>query len=172
MWAIDNLRDTAESHARTFFVEVMGRHSGFIALDVGLATGAEFVAIPETPTNFEDLCEYMHRFPTPRRHIFIISEGDEYGNAQKIAEDFKRRFDLDVRVTTLGHIQRGGSPTVRDRILASRLGAAAVQALIDGETCMMAGEIQGEVVLTPMRETWEKRSEINRSLVELAEVLR
>jgi 6-phosphofructokinase 1 len=172
MRAVDKLRDTAESHNRTFFVEVMGRHSGFIALDVGIATGAEFIAIPETPTIFDNLCQYMDGFPDPRRHIFIISEGDEYGNAQKIAEDFKKRFDADVRVTTLGHIQRGGAPTVRDRILASRLGAAAVQALIDGHSCEMAGEINGNVVLTPMRETWEKHSEINYGLVELAELLR
>jgi len=172
MEAVDKIRDTAESHNRTFFVEVMGRHSGFIALDVGIATGAEFIAIPETATNFEALCEYMRKFTKPKRHIFIISEGDEYGNAQKFADDFKKEFDVDTRVTTLGHVQRGGSPTARDRILATRLGVAAVEALIAGETSMMAGEIKGEVVLTPMRETWEKRSEISRALSDLVELLR
>lgn len=172
MEAVDKIRDTAESHNRTFFIEVMGRDSGFIALDVGIATGAEFLAIPETATNFEALTDYMQRFPKPKRHIFIISEGDEYGNAQKFADDFKKRFDVDTRVTILGHVQRGGSPTARDRILATKLGVAAVQALIDGETSMMAGEIKGEVVLTPMRETWEKRSEISRSLCDLVELLR
>lgn len=170
--AVDKLRDTAESHNRTFFVEVMGRHSGFIAVDVGISGGAEFIAIPETPTNFDSLCAYMEKFAKPKRHIFIISEGDEYGNAQKFADDFKERFDVDTRVTILGHVQRGGSPTARDRILATKLGVAAVQGLLDGQSCMMAGEIKGEVVLTPMQETWEKTSTIDMRLVELVELLR
>ena len=172
MEAVDKIRDTAESHNRTFFVEVMGRNSGFIALDVALATGAEFIAVPETATNFEALCEYMWSFPRPKRHIFIISEGDEYGGAQKFADDFKKRFDIDTRVTILGHLQRGGSPTARDRILATKLGAAAVQALLDGEKSVMAGEINGRVTLTPMRETWEKRPQLSTSLCELVETLR
>jgi len=170
--AVDRLRDTADSHGRTFFVEVMGRDSGFIALEVGLATGAEFVAIPETETNFEGLCAYMEKFTERRRHIFIISEGDEYGNAQKIAQDFKARFDIDTRVTILGHIQRGGAPTARDRILATKLGVAAVQGLIDGRTCVMAGEVRGDIVYTPMRETWEKKSEISRPLFDLIDILK
>jgi 6-phosphofructokinase 1 len=172
MRAVDKLRDTAESHNRTFFVEVMGRHAGFIAIDVGLATGAEYIAIPETPTDFDELCRYMQGFERARRHIFIISEGDEYGNAQKFADDIKQRMHIESRVTILGHIQRGGAPTVRDRILASRLGAAAVQALLDGSSCVMAGEIKGEVVLTPMRETWEKRAEISQELLALVEMLK
>jgi len=172
MEAVDKLRDTAESHGRTFFVEVMGRHAGFIAIDVGLATGAEFIAVPETPTNFDALCRYMEEFDHPKRHIFIISEGDEYGNAQKFAEDFKARFNVDTRVTVLGHIQRGGSPTARDRILATRLGASAVQALLDGEHGVMAGEVNGEIAFTPMRQTWERKAQINRGLLELAELLR
>lgn len=172
MEAVDKLRDTADSHDRTFFVEVMGRHAGFIALDVGIATGAEFIAIPETPTNFDALCAYMERFTQPKRHIFIISEGDEYGNAMKFAEDFKARFSVDTRVTILGHVQRGGSPTVRDRVLATKLGVAAVQALLDGERSVMAGEINNQIALTPMRETWEKRSEISQALFDLVDVLR
>jgi 6-phosphofructokinase 1 len=172
MEAVDRLRDTAESHGRTFFVEVMGRHAGFIALDVGTAVGAEYVAVPEVVTSFEDLCQYIEKVDQDRRHIFIISEGDDYGGAFKFAEDFKKRFDVEARVAILGHIQRGGSPTARDRILATRLGAAAVQALLDGKNCMMAGEINGEISLTPMRETWEKKSEIDRGLLELVEVIR
>lgn len=172
MEAVDRLRDTAESHGRTFFVEVMGRHAGFIALDVGAAVGAEYVAVPEVVTNFDDLCGYMGKVDHEKRHIFIISEGDDYGGALKFAEDFKNRFDVEARVAILGHIQRGGSPTARDRILATRLGAAAVQALLDGKNCMMAGEINGDVALTPMRETWEKKSEIDRGLLELVEIIR
>ena len=172
MEAVDKIRDTAESHNRTFFVEVMGRHSGFIALDVAIATGAEFIAVPETATNFEALCSYMEKFPRPKRHIFIISEGDEYGGAQKFADDFKKRFDVDTRVAILGHLQRGGSPSARDRILATRLGTAAVRALLDGETSVMAGEIKGETVLTPMRQTWENRSQLPTELCELVELLR
>src|SRR5690606_17529899 len=102
----------------------------------------------------EALCKYMESVNRPKRHVFIISEGDEYGGAQKFAEDFKKRFDVDTRVTILGHIQRGGSPSARDRILASRLGAAAVQALVDGKNKVMAGEMNRDVVFTPMRETW------------------
>ena len=170
--AVDRLRDTAESHNRTFFIEVMGRDAGFIAVDVGLATGAEFVAIPETPTDFEDLCDYMERFPEPKRHIFIISEGDEYGRAQKFLDDFSRRFESEARLVVLGHIQRGGSTTARDRNLATRLGVAAVDALLAGERCVMAGEIAGRVVLTPMRQTWERRAEISRELFELIALLR
>jgi 6-phosphofructokinase 1 len=170
--AVDRLRDTAESHNRTFFVEVMGRDSGFIAIDVGLATGAEFVAIPETPTNFESLCSYMERFPEAKRHIFIVSEGDEYGKASKFVDDFSARFDVETRLVVLGHVQRGGSPSARDRILATRLGVAAVDALLAGASCVMAGEINGEVVLTPMRETWEKRSQISHYLFDLVAILR
>lgn len=172
MRAVDKLRDTAESHERSFFVEVMGRHAGFIAIDVGLATGAEFIAVPETTTNFEALCHYMEAFNHPRRHIFIVSEGDEYGDADKFANDFKARFNGDVRMTRLGHIQRGGAPTARDRIIATRLGAAAVDALLAGETLKMSGEINSQIVLTPMRETWEKRSSIDRTLLDLADILR
>ncbi len=172
MEAVDRLRDTAESHARTFFVEVMGRDSGFIALDVGIATGAEFVAVPETETNFEGLCNYMETFTEKRRHIFIISEGDEYGGAQKFAEDFRRRFDVDVRVTILGHIQRGGAPTARDRILATKLGVAAVRGLMEGKVSMMAGELGGRIEYTPMHETWEKRSTPPAGLTELIDLLK
>lgn len=170
--AVDRLRDTAESHNRTFFVEVMGREAGFIAIDVGLATGAEFVAIPETPTNFEDLCGYMERFPEPKRHIFIISEGDEYGRGQKFVDEFTKRFEVETRLVVLGHVQRGGSPTARDRILATRLGVAAVDALIDGASCVMAGEVAGAVTLTPMSETWEKRAQISQQLFDLVGILR
>lgn len=169
--AIDKIRDTAESHKRTFFVEVMGRHAGFIALDVGIASGAEFIAIPETKTNFEDLCTYIERKSEKGRHIFVIAEGDDYGGAQKFADDFKARYDFDTRVTILGHIQRGGSPTARDRILATRLGTAAVDALIGGDSGKMAGEINGVLHLIPLRETWERKAEIDRSLFELVELL-
>lgn len=172
MEAVDRLRDTAESHNRTFFVEVMGRQSGFIAIDVGLATGAEFVAVPETATNFEELCRYMESFNRPRRHIVIVSEGDEYGNAAKFMEDFRKRFNTDTRLTVLGHVQRGGSPTARDRILATRLGVAAVDGLLSGERSVMAGEINGEIVYVPMRDTWEKRCEISQSLFDLVATLR
>jgi 6-phosphofructokinase 1 len=170
--AIDRLRDTAESHSRTFFVEVMGRDAGFIAVDVGLATGAEFVAIPETATDFEALIQYMETFEKPRRHIFIVSEGDEYGTAQKFYDDFRARFDVDTRVMVLGHIQRGGSPTARDRILATRLGVAAVDALLSGRVSVMAGEIDGEIVYTAMRETWERHANIAASKVDLISLLR
>ena len=114
----------------------------------------------------------MGKFTRPKRHIFIVSEGDELGGAQHLMDAFSKKFDVDARLTILGHIQRGGSPSARDRILATRLGSAAVDALLEGKTCMMAGEIKGKVELTPLRETWERKSEIDPVLVELIDLLR
>lgn len=172
MRAVDNIRDTVESHDRTFFIEVMGRDSGFIAVEVGTAVGAEFVAVPETSENFDALCKFMEEYQRTKRHIFIISEGDEYGNAQKYADDFKTKFNVDTRVTVLGHIQRGGSPTAKDRILATRLGTAAVQGLLNGEQCVMAGEFRGDIVFTPFEQTYTLKHQVPSHLIELIGILR
>ncbi|MBL0331704.1 MAG: 6-phosphofructokinase [Chlorobiota bacterium] len=172
MRAVDNIRDTVESHDRTFFIEVMGRDSGFIAVEVGTAVGAEFVAVPETTENFAALCKFMEEYQRTKRHIFIISEGDDYGNAQKYADDFKSKFNVDTRVTVLGHIQRGGSPTAKDRILATRLGTAAVQGLLDGKKCHLAGERKGDIVFTPLKETYGTKHILPQHLIDLIEILR
>jgi 6-phosphofructokinase 1 len=171
--AIDRIRDTAASHDRIFFVEVMGRHCGCIALDAGIAGGAEGILIPEVAGEEDELIETLRtgRERGKTSSIVVVSEGDEAGGAFKVAERVKKALGLPYRVTVLGHIQRGGTPTVRDRVLATRLGAAAVDALLEGRDGEMAGELGGEVVFTPFKETWEKKKKIDPALLELARIL-
>jgi 6-phosphofructokinase 1 len=169
--AIDKIRDTADAHDRVFYVEVMGRDAGFIALDVGISTGAEYIAIPEIEENFEAIRQKLTSGGRQRSSIVVIAEGCFEGGAVDLARRMSEFVRLHYRVTVLGHIQRGGSPTARDRVLAAKLGSAAVDALLNGELNVMAGEINNKVVLTPMRDTWEKKKAIDNSLVELAKVL-
>ncbi len=169
--AIDKIRDTADAHDRVFYVEVMGRDSGFIALDVGISSGAEYIAIPEIEENFEAIRQKLTTGGRQRSSIVVIAEGCFNGGAVDLARRMSEFVHLHYRVTVLGHIQRGGSPSARDRVLAAKLGSAAVQALLGGEGNVMAGEIDSKVVLTPMRDTWEKKKQVDNSLVELAQVL-
>lgn len=169
---IDRIRDTAEAHERLFYVEVMGRDTGFIAVDVGIASGAEYVAIPETQTNIEELREILANYRKDKSSaIIIVAEGDEEGNAFEIAEKVKDTAGYEYRISVIGHVQRGGSPTARDRILASKLGAAAVEKLVEGKSNIMVGEINNEVVEVPLSTTWEKHKEVNPRLIELARIL-
>jgi 6-phosphofructokinase 1 len=171
--AIDKIRDTAGSLPRPFFIEVMGRNRGFIALDVGVAGGAESILIPESETRIEELCLDMRRsFQRGKKsYIVIVAEGDEAGGVFPIAQQVWERLRMDYRICVLGHIQRGGSPTARDRILASKLGAAAIDALANGKAGYMVGELRGEIALTPLRETWEKRKELDNNLLQLIKIL-
>jgi len=171
--AIDRIRDTAGSLQRPFFIEVMGRNRGFIALDVGIAGGAEHILIPEIETKVEELSRDMRRsFERGKKSsIVVVAEGDEAGGVFPIAQQVWERLKLDYRICVLGHIQRGGSPTARDRILASTLGAASVDALINGKSGYMVGELKGEIVLTPLNETWEKRKELDDNLLRLIKAL-
>ncbi len=171
--AIDRLRDTALSHDRLFFVEVMGHHTGFIALESGIAGGAEELIIPEAPMTVEELCSHLKKnFKLGKKSaIVVVAEAEKPGNSFRIASEVKERLDYDSRVCVLGHVQRGGSPTARDRVLASRLGAAAVQALLDGKAGHMVGEIKGKIACTPLKDTWEKAKELNTDLEELARLL-
>jgi len=171
--AIDKIRDTAGSLQRPFFIEVMGRHRGFIALEVGIAGGAEDILIPEVETKIEQLCLDIRRsFKRGKKSsIVIVAEGDEAGGAFSIAQQVWERLRLEYRICVLGHVQRGGSPTARDRVLASKLGAAAVDALVNGKSGYMVGELKGETALTPLRETWEKRKELDSNLLRLVKVL-
>ncbi|MEW6510785.1 MAG: 6-phosphofructokinase [Bacteroidota bacterium] len=172
MEAIDKIRDTAASHDRLFYVEVMGRDAGFIALDVGISSGAEFVAIPETRTNVTALREELESFKKYKSSaIIIVAEGEEEGGAFSLAEKIKDAAGYDYRVCVLGHIQRGGSPSARDRILASRLGIAAVDSLLEGKTGVMVGEIHGRIAFTPLKETWAQRKEVDNDLWRLARIL-
>jgi 6-phosphofructokinase 1 len=171
--AVDRIRDTAASHERIFFIEVMGRDSGFIALDVGVAGGAEVILIPERPTDIGKMCKVLTegRKRGKASSIVVVAEGNEMGGAYKVAEKVKEKTGLDYRATILGHIQRGGSPTVRDRVLASKLGAAAVELLKDGVSNVMVGEVHGKIESTPLEAIWTHKDEVDISLCKLAEML-
>ena len=171
--ATDRIRDTAQSHTRQFLVEVMGRESGFLALDVAVASGAEQVLIPETPTDLDEVAEQflLARRRGKKSSIVIVAEGEESGGAIDIARVLTTKTGHPNRATILGHIQRGGSPTARDRILGTKLGAGAVRALMDGKTGVMVGEVCGRCERTPLRDTWEKKKPVDRSLIDLLPIL-
>ena len=171
--AIDKIRDTAGSLQRPYFVEVMGKCRGFIALEVGIAGGAENILIPEVETEIEQLSLDIERsFKRGKKSsIVIVAEGDDAGGAFSIAQQVWERLKLEYRICVLGHVQRGGSPTARDRVLASKLGAAAVDALARGMSGYMVGESNGQIILTPLRETWKKRKELDSNLLRLVKVL-
>ncbi len=166
--AIDRIRDTAASHERLFLVEVMGRTSGEIALGVGVAGGAEDVLIPERPTDLATLgAELRQSWERGKRSsIVVVAESGQQGRAFGLADHIRQLTGLEPRVCVLGHLQRGGSPTARDRILASRLGAAAVDIVLDGGG-MMAGEACGTVVRVPLRDAWERRRLLPADLLAL-----
>jgi 6-phosphofructokinase 1 len=169
--AIDKIRDTADSHGRLFFVEVMGRHAGFIAVDVGVACGAEYIAVPETMTDIEVLYQRIMAQGLHKRTVVIVGEGDQSGGAMQLARQIEESYGIASKVSILGHMQRGGAPTVRDRVLAARLGAAAVDALLDGHTGVMIGERNGELAFVPLEQTWTQRKAVPSYLLDLATLL-
>lgn len=172
--AIDKIRDTAEAHDRLFIVEVMGRDAGFIALNSGIACGAEDILLPETVTNIEDV---LCRIDSDERrkktvHILVVAEGDDFGGAEEVRAVIEKRFPrLDVRSCVLGHIQRGGSPTCNDRILASRLGYAAVLALREDKTQCMIGVVNDEIVYTPFKNAIKENTALRKDMLEMIRVL-
>lgn len=153
--AIDRIRDTAESLKRVFFVEVMGRRSGSIALEVGIAAGAEETLLPEFPGSIEGLCHKLKEsFKRGKRSsIVIVAEGNGGGGTVEIAHMVGKRLGVDCRVCVLGHIQRGGAPTARDRVLATKMGVAGVEALLQGRDGNMIGEAKGQIVHVPLHLT-------------------
>ena len=173
--AVDKIRDTASSHNRMFFIEVMGRDAGFIALNSGIASGAEAIFIPEIKGEYQNFVERFEK--NERDHklfsIIIIAEGDESGGAFKVAEMFKEKYaDLETRVSILGHIQRGGNPSCRDRVLASKLGAGAVEALLKGESNIAIGEINGKISHTPFEKAIKlQHNSISKEMLSLAKLL-
>jgi 6-phosphofructokinase 1 len=172
--AIDKIRDTADSHDRIFFVEVMGRDSGYIAIQSGIGGGAELVMVPETSSSIEEVIETLkggwNRAKTSS--IIVVAEGDEEGGAQAVANRVKLHVPFaDIKVTTLGHIQRGGAPSAFDRILSSRLGIAAVEGLINGRKNVMAGIVNNEVVYTPFKETITMKKPIHPDLIRMVDIL-
>ncbi|MFU8796491.1 MAG: 6-phosphofructokinase [Dehalococcoidia bacterium] len=171
--AIDRIRDTALSHERLFFVEVMGRRTGFIALESGMAGGAEELLIPELPFGVDDLCSHLERsFKGEKRSaIVVVAESGKPGDSFRIAREVREKTGFDSRVCVLGHLQRGGSPTARDRVLAGKLGVAAVSALVEGKSGCMVGEVNWRVAYTPLRDTWDKKKDLNADLVGMRELL-
>lgn len=171
--AIDRIRDTAVSHERLFFVEVMGHHTGFIALESGIAGGAEEMVIPEVTTSTDELWSRLQEsFEHGKKSaIVVVAEGDQPGHTFTIAQEAKDKLKSESRVCILGHVQRGGSPTARDRVLASNLGSAAVSALLKGKSGCMVGEVKNEIVYTALADTWGKKKSLSPRLEELAKLL-
>jgi 6-phosphofructokinase 1 len=172
--AVDQIRDTAASHGRLFFVEVMGRDSGFIALGTGLAVGAEAVCIPERHMSTDDLVRLLDRNWRSSKSfsLVMVAEAGESGRTFKIAEEVSARLDYyDTKVTVLGHLQRGGSPSCLDRVLASRLGVAAIEGLLDGKTDVMAGVLNNKIAYTPLVDAFSKGQRIDEDLIRISNIL-
>ncbi len=174
MEAIDKIRDTATSHNRVFFVEVMGRDAGFIALNSGMATGAVDILIPERKDSIEDLFATFERAEKAGKtsSIVVVAEGEQLGSIYDIAKATQAGFpDYDIRVAVLGHMQRGGSPSCADRVLASRLGYGAVIGLMQGKSNVMAGMQSNRLVFTPIVEAIKKHNELDQELLKISEIL-
>lgn len=172
--AIDKIRDTADAHNRLFIVEVMGRDAGYIALYSGLSCGAEDILIPELRTDMNHLVAKILDDKRRKKdvHIIVVAEGDDFGNAAAVNKVLSAAIpDADIRVCVLGHIQRGGSPTMADRVLASRLGFAAVNALREGRHQVMVGQVNNEIVFTPFTEVVKQSARIASDLAEMTVVL-
>ncbi len=171
--AIDKIRDTADSHDRIFFIEVMGRDSGYIAIQSGIAGGAELVMVPETFTPFEEVIDTLRGgwSRSKSSSIIVVAEGEE-GGANEVGSRIKQLFpQADIRITNLGHVQRGGAPTAFDRILASRLGLGALEGLINGQKNVMAGQINNQLVYTPFVDTIRKSKPISDDLIRMVKIL-
>ncbi|WP_457618312.1 6-phosphofructokinase [Lutibacter sp.] len=172
---IDKIRDTASSHNRLFFVEVMGRDAGFIALNAGVGAGAEEILIPEEDMGLDRLLESLKRSKRSGKSssIVVVAEGDKIGKnvfelADYVEENLKQ---YEVRVSVLGHMQRGGSPSCFDRVLASRLGVSAVELLLDGKTNLMVGLINNKVQTTDMEKAVKGHHTINRELLRVSDIM-
>lgn len=176
MNAIDNIKDTANAHDRLFFIEVMGRDAGFIALSAAIACGAEAVLIPESKTDIDGLVLTLEEGFENKKNssIVVVAEGDDAGGAFEIAEQVKSRIKgrCDIKVTILGHIQRGGRPSCFERVQASRMGMEAVKALIEGKSGAMVGLVNKEVVFTPFEQAIKHHQDINPKLLDLVNILR
>ena len=169
MWCVDRIRDTATSHERLFFIEVMGRNAGFLALTGAIASGAEAAIIPEISTEVDQLAELIQNGfrKSKNSSIVLVAESPITGGAMGLAERVRKEYpNYDVRVTILGHLQRGGSPTAQDRILASRMGAAAVDALLEGQRNVMIGDANDQIVYVPFSKAIKNDKPIDRELLE------
>ncbi|PBJ09000.1 6-phosphofructokinase [Flavobacterium sp. ACN6] len=172
---IDKIRDTASSHNRLFFVEVMGRDAGHIALNAGIGAGAEEILIPEEDLGLDRLLDSLQKSKASGKSssIVVIAEGDKIGKNVFELKDYVEANlpEYDVRVSVLGHMQRGGSPSCFDRVLASRLGVKAVESLIEGKSNYMVGLKEDKVVLTPLEQAIKGKSEIDRELLRVSDIM-
>ncbi len=172
--AIDKIRDTADAHDRLFIIEVMGRDAGYIALHSGIATGAEHILIPETKTDIETVIDSLEEKERRKKlvNMIVVAEGDELGGANEVAELIKKRLPhLDTRVCILGHIQRGGSPSCLDRLIASRLGYAAVDALLEGKHNTMIGIMNNKLHYTPLDKAIKAKQKISDEWMKIVKIL-
>ena len=172
--AIDKIRDTADAHDRMFIIEVMGRDAGYIALHSGIATGAEHILIPETKTDIEGVVESLVEKERRKKlvNMIVVAEGDEIGGANELAAVIKDRIPmLDTRVCILGHIQRGGSPSCLDRVIASRLGYAAVEALLEGKHNQMIGILNNKLHYTPLDKAIKAKQKVSAEWLKIVKIL-
>lgn len=172
---IDKIRDTASSHNRLFFIEVMGRDAGHIALNAGIGAGAEEILIPEEDMGLDRLLDSLRRSKASGKSssIVVIAEGDKIGkNAFELKDYVEENMpEYDVRVSILGHMQRGGAPTCFDRVLASRLGVKAVETLLDGKSNYMVGLSKDEIVLTPLEHAVKGKSQVDKELIRVSDIV-
>ena len=171
---VDKIRDTASSHNRLFIVEVMGRDSGFIALNAAVSTGAIEVILPEENKTYEDLYRELEKGAANKKtsNIIIAAEGNKLGNSFEIASNIHAKFpQLDIKVTILGHLQRGGSPTNVDRILSSKLGVAAVEGLLNGRTDQMVGIVDDKLTYTFLQQAILNKARIDYELLRISKIL-
>ena len=175
MEAIDKIRDTAISHDRLFFVEVMGRDAGHIALNSGIAIGAQEILIPEQNKGIDELILSLKKSKKAGKtsSIVVVAEGDKTGsNVFELAKSVEQKFpDYEIKVSVLGHMQRGGSPSCFDRVLATRMGVKAVESLLDGDVSKMVGVDQGKITLTPLKSALKGKSKINSELLRVSEIM-
>ncbi len=171
--AIDKIRDTATAHSRLFIIEVMGRHAGYIGLYTGIGGGAEHILIPETHTDILDMCKQLEAGHKrgKKSSILVVAEGDQAGHAFDIKEKIQTLVPWQVKVSVLGHQQRGGTPTASDRMLASRLGYESINTIMNEETNKMVGLINDTITLTPLEHSWTKKKTINPTILKMAEIL-
>lgn len=172
--AIDKIRDTMEAHDRLFIVEVMGRDAGYIALHSGIATGAENILIPETKTDMEDILASLSEKEKRKKlvNLIVVAEGEEFGGAEKVAARVREHLPkADIRVCILGHIQRGGSPTCEDRLIASHMGYYAVESLLVGRSNVMVGVVNNKIHYTPFDKAIKERQKIGQEWIKIVKIL-
>ncbi|MDX1938319.1 MAG: 6-phosphofructokinase [Flavihumibacter sp.] len=172
--AIDKIRDTADAHDRLFIIEVMGRDAGYIALHSGIATGAEHILIPESKTDIEYIIRNLQEKEKRRKlvNMIVVAEGDEFGGAEKVSKVIKERMpQVDTRVCILGHIQRGGSPSCLDRLIASRMGYHAVESLLVGRHNVMVGVLNNKMHYTPLEKAVKAKQKISDEWMKIVKIL-